>query len=751
MRLSFVQGLLLCLMSSTIIHAQNRKCTSHEDKVFMTGMNEAYKKSLEELEQSSLVQQTLHQAARMQTTDTVFIIPVVVHIVHKASVENISDAQVWSQIAALNADLRRLNQDTANNIAPGLQALGRDVRIEFRLAAIDPDGNPTKGITRRLTTLDDFGGVNTAVDRQSNTTMPALVRNDVKRFANGGVDPWPTNQYLNMWVCNFVVQSGNQLLGYAQFPGLGSPLTDGVVMWFRAFGSNRFGGPFPSLSGSNSLGRTTTHEVGHWLNLRHIWGDEPQCTNDDGVFDTPLQATEQTGCPSGIRFDACTGSGNGIMYQNYMDYTSDNCMNIFTAGQVTRMRTALNGPVRSPLKQTEFLAGPTFPLMSVDAAPIRLINPTSPLGYCKGDMRPVIFLRNWGTNNLTSVRIGMRLNNGSIIDTLWTGILGNYDWTSVELPKIEFSSFGAQTLRIFTYQPNGVSDMRLSNDTLVINLTVTPPNPTNLPIQQSFETNPFPGANWSIRPDTGWVVANVGAFGSTGRSAVRRIFNDLPGDFGRRDTLASPLVTINNALDSLYLYYSYAHRRRNLSPPADFADTLYVLVTDDCSNSWQLVRMRSGPTLSTGVVTTAAFTPTNSEWARDSINISQFIGRSSSIRFAFVTTSRRNNNIYLDDMRLAAFQQGPIGFQDDSEIEGKALFKVYPIPASGTVMIAPTIRKGVLEVIFTDLSGRTLLQKSLEMKDETPIQIDIRGIAAGMYLMHGIHQGRKYTHKLIIE
>jgi hypothetical protein len=717
----------------------------------MMGIHDSFKKSLEELEKNALVQQTLQRAARIQNTDTLFIIPVVVHVVYKTSVENISDAQIWSQISALNADFRRLNSDTANNITPGLRALGRDVRIEFRLAAIDPIGNPTRGITRRLTTLDDFGGVNTPVDRAPNTTTPALVRNDVKRFANGGVDPWPTNQYLNMWVCNFVAQGGDQLLGYAQFPGLGSPLTDGVVMWFRAFGSNRFGGPFPILNGSNTLGRTTTHEVGHWLNLRHIWGDEPACAQDDGVFDTPLQATEQTGCPVGVRFDACTGTGDGILYQNYMDYTSDNCMNIFTAGQVTRMRTALSGPVRSPLKQSEFLAGPTFPLMSVDAAPFRLTNPASNTGYCKGDMRPVIFLRNWGLSNLTSVRIGMRLNNGPVIDTVWNGILGNFDWASVELPKIEFSSFGAQTLRIFTYLPNGVSDMRTSNDTLVINLTVTPPNPTNLPVQQSFETNPFPGTNWSIRPANGWQLANVGAFGASGRSAVRRIFDDGVAEIGRRDTLESPLITINSALDSLYLFFSYAHRRRNLSPPADFADTLYVMVTDDCANSWQVVRVRSGPTLSTGLIATTSFTPTNTEWARDSINISQFIPRSSSIRFAFVTASRRNNNIYLDDMRLVAFQQGPIGFRDDRSTTAEALFKLYPIPASKEVTIMPTILQGSMEFTLTDLAGRSILVKSLDTNTQSSLQLDISEVPAGLYLVHGNFQGRMYTQKLIIE
>ncbi|RMG73063.1 MAG: T9SS C-terminal target domain-containing protein [Bacteroidetes bacterium] len=230
---------------------------------------------------------------------TVITIPVVVHVVYNTAVENISEAQVISQIDILNEDFRRLNADTT---ASSQWAQAADFQMEFCLAKIDPDGFPTNGITRTPTNVSSFN-----------------TNNGVKFDAQGGKDAWPSDTYLNIWVCDL----GNGLLGYAQFPG-GNPATDGVVINYQYFG--RVGTASPPFH----LGRTATHEVGHWLNLRHIWGDGG-CGVDDGVADTPLSDGPNYGCNPGH-----VSCGSVDMVENYMDYGDDICLTAFTAGQRER-------------------------------------------------------------------------------------------------------------------------------------------------------------------------------------------------------------------------------------------------------------------------------------------------------------------------------------------------------------------------------------------------------------------------------
>ncbi len=249
----------------------------------------------------------------------VVTIPVVVHVVYKTNAQNISDAQILSQIDVLNEDFRRTNSDADNQWSQAA-----DTQIEFCLATVDPNGNPTTGITRRSTTKKSF-----------------RTNDDVKKSAKGGVDPWPASDYLNIWVCNL----SNSILGYAQFPG-GSASTDGVVVLYNAFG--RVG----TLNSTFNLGRTCTHEVGHYLNLRHIWGDGG-CSVDDFVNDTPLSDGPNYGCATG--HVSCSSTD---MVENYMDYSDDVCMNLFTSGQAARMQAVLSpGGFRFSLTQSTACSG----------------------------------------------------------------------------------------------------------------------------------------------------------------------------------------------------------------------------------------------------------------------------------------------------------------------------------------------------------------------------------------------------------
>lgn len=245
-------------------------------------------------------------------------IQVVVHVVYNTAAENISTAQIKSQIASLNKDYSATNPD--RNQTPAVwKGLIANPNVKFVLAKKDPNGKPTNGITRTKTTSTSFSD-----------------DDKVKSSATGGADAWPTNKYLNLWVCTFEQTPTGQLLGYAQFPG-GPAATDGVVILNTAFGTKGTAAdPF-------NKGRTATHEIGHWLNLHHIWGDTQHCEGSDFVDDTPNAQLPNFGKPT-FPHITCHNGPNGDMFVNYMDYVDDAAMFMFTSGQVARMSATLEGP-----------------------------------------------------------------------------------------------------------------------------------------------------------------------------------------------------------------------------------------------------------------------------------------------------------------------------------------------------------------------------------------------------------------------
>jgi Pregnancy-associated plasma protein-A len=243
-------------------------------------------------------------------TRAVVTIPVVFHVVHNTDPQNVSDASINAQLQVLNDDYRKLNADI-NQVPTVFQGLESDMEVQFVLAKRDPDGVATTGIERRRTTVTGFPTDNT-----------------MKFYSSGGLDAWDAQKYLNIWVCNLT----GGILGYAQFPG-GADATDGVVI--RA-------GTLPTVStGAYSLGRTATHEVGHWLNLFHTFRggcDRKSTSGGDLVDDTPYVRAASYGCPRRLS-NSCSNDAAPDMTMNYMDYVDDVCMFMFTQGQKVRSQS----------------------------------------------------------------------------------------------------------------------------------------------------------------------------------------------------------------------------------------------------------------------------------------------------------------------------------------------------------------------------------------------------------------------------
>lgn len=253
------------------------------------------------------------------------LIPVVVHVLYHSESLNISDAQIRSGIEALNRDFRRRNADSVQ--APlHFRAMAADMELEFALATSDPSGQATTGIIRQQTSVTDW------------------VNDDKIKFsAKGGSDAWDRNSYLNIWIGNMP-----RSLGYASSPGC-QPALDGIVINTAVFGTL-------GKTGAYNMGRTLVHEAGHWLGLKHIWGDS-DC-GDDGIADTPPQAGFTSGCPA-TPISTCSNGALGDMFMNYMDFTNDACMNLFTQGQKEKVWSCLvKGGVRFSLLSSKGLHQP---------------------------------------------------------------------------------------------------------------------------------------------------------------------------------------------------------------------------------------------------------------------------------------------------------------------------------------------------------------------------------------------------------
>jgi len=566
------------------------------------------------------------QAARTNDNLQPYKIPVVVHIVHRGEAVgtgvNISNAQVLSQIKVLNADFRRLNADSINTPQVFRSVAGK-MNIEFILAQQSPDGDASNGIVRVQGSRNQWSA-------DDDTSLKAL-------------SYWPAEDYLNIWVTDL----SSTLLGYAQFPesslaGLEGAstnrLTDGVVVDYQVFGS-RADGNFNLLS-SFPNGRTTVHEVGHFFGLRHIWGDVTNCTTTtDYVDDTPRQDGSTSGCPSHPQ-SSCS---NAKMFQNYMDYTNDACMNLFTKNQVDRMVTVIeSSPRRLSLLTSKGVEHPG-PVAN-DAGLVAITSPAE--SNCDLFIVPSVQVRNNGTNAITSVRVEVSVNDVAVETRAFDFSPALATNTSA---TITFSNRvlnpGLFDIRFRVLNTNGVEDGKSSDN--IISISTRIPETITSPFSQAF--NQLPSA-WPITNDdngTTWALTTA-ANESTSNTALGLNLFSSSAVNGTTDVIVSPVFSLANA-NSPYFSFDVAYAQRGSN-----ADALRVYVISNCGGLLETNKVfdKSGSILSTAGSLSSSFVPSGAnQWRKEVIDLSAYKGQQR-VQLAFVGVNARGNNIYLDNVAV---------------------------------------------------------------------------------------------------
>lgn len=575
------------------------------------------------------LQKVKSKQANQRAYTGVIQIPVVVHVVHNGeavgSGANISDAQVIAQIEVLNEDFRRQVGTPGYNSHPD----GADTEIEFVLAKRDPAGAASNGINR-------YNGGQAFWERTAieGTLKPATI--------------WNPDEYMNMWTLNFGGADAS-LLGYAQFPdgsgltGLncngGSANTDGLVMGYQFFGSTDKG-TFPNMSAPYDKGRTATHEIGHGLGLRHIWGDG-DCTVDDYMADTPTADGANYGCT------ASTSCGSADMIENYMDYSDDACMNIFTVEQKIRMRTVLLNSDR----RVSWLTSPALTAPATnDAAIVAVNSPTTQT--CSATITPDITVLNTGSNTITSISIISKIDGSQVNNDTWNGTLAVGNSTTITLSSTTVA-LGDYTYSAEINLVNGSTDSESSNNTYAVTFSYT--EGLTLPLTESFESGTFPPVNWtSNNVGSGcyyWV--NQSTTGSDGNDTNTAFINHYNFNSpGSTDELISPIIDLTSE-STAQLQFDVAYARYD----ATNHESLKVYVSTDCGNTYgAAIYDKNG---SNGLETVADqtgdwFPSAAGDWRTETIDLSAYVGNMITVKFE--STNGWGNNLFLDNIYFPSFE-----------------------------------------------------------------------------------------------
>ncbi len=601
---------------------------------------------------------------------TSFTIPIVFHVLHLGGAENISDAQINDAVAILNRDYRKLNADITA-VVPEFTAIAADCNIQFSLATIDDNGNCTNGITRHY-------------DTRTNWTMNLA----------DYVYTWNRTKYLNVYLVNSM-QSG--VAGYAYLPGTAPAPADAIVILHNYVGSIGTSNPYTS--------RALTHEVGHWFNLSHTWGNtnNPQVAcGDDGVSDTPITKGHYS-CNLGNAVDCTVGVVENI--QNYMEYAY--CENMFTQGQRTRMHACLNAATagRNNLSSNSNLMATGI---------------ISPLNNCAPKAEFYV------TNKISCVGNGLAFvdqsYNAPVANWLWSSPL-SANTSTVQLGILNFTNSGITSVKLKVGNVFG-SDSITKQQFVTVLAAGT--NSGAININQGFETGIFPDNNWIASiPQYGSPFLQTNAAAASGTNCVW--VNNYFDNPNEAVSFYSPAFNLQNTFIGLFSFkYVYAQQNANNN------DILKVYVSSNCGTSWDEIFSATGASLSTtgNLEATPILTPTPVQWKTKMINLQPYSGKAK-VYFKFEFTPDVNgpgNNLFIDDININTV----IGIKENAvSLNGINLF---PNPFTQEVTIENTGNEGINSIKIMDISGRTEMEiKPNDAFAKKIVLNNVKELNAGIY------------------
>lgn len=682
----FLASLFALLL--TAINAQERCGTNTAITTLATPQ---FQQHWQQLNQKVEAISAHHNHLRNEQT---LVIPVVVHVVWNTPAQNISDEQIISQIDVLNEDYNRLNADTTNTRSI-FKPIAASANVQFCLAQQDPLGNPTTGITRTYTTVSSFG-----------------VDDEMKFNSTGGTDAWPTDKYLNIWICN-----NWEVWGYSWFPGV-EPEYDGVVVHYEAFGDTL------NVVAPYNKGRTATHEIGHWLGLWHPFDNgcggltPTTCLGSgDRVCDTPSDNTEGSGCDTTTNDCIDTPIDLPDNAENFMDYLADSCINMFTLGQVERMWYFLT-VYRQGLFHSNGCLPPTGTY--ADAIPISVTNPATV--SCNTNYMPTVRVGNIGNTDLDSLWIHYSIDGGLTVSQYWQGNIAPGGFADIALPPSAMA-VGTHSIHVFTETPNGSADPFPANDSLwrqfeIISSTLG----IAAPFSEGFEAGNWLPAGWHTNnPDMNFdwdINSEYGGYNASDNSVIFENFwvNEVVRE--QKDELITPNIDLSSlAAPTLFFDLAYADPGSTY-----YSDTLEVWASDDCGSSWILLWRNGGVSLSSANTPVGSnnFYPNQaSEWKTEYLAI-PFIG-SPAVQLKFVNITGWGYDLYLDNIMV----DNGIGL---TEINNNAAIKVWPNPANNQATIT-TAASGTNVLYVANVLGQVLL--TTEIQSTTTINLE--HFAKGLY------------------
>ncbi|MBI3520107.1 MAG: T9SS type A sorting domain-containing protein [Bacteroidetes bacterium] len=584
-----------------------------------------------------------NQVYKKALSGTIKVIPVVVHIIHNGGTENISDAQIQSQIDVLNEDFRKI-------VGTNGDGNGVDTEIEFCLAKKTPDGKCTNGIVRIQSTLSNH---------------QTYQRSMLKQLSY-----WDNTRYLNMYVVKSINGSSG-ILGYSSFPG-GPPDEDGIVVRHNYFG--RIG------TAAASIGRTTTHEIGHWFGLYHTFNGGcgvDTCADGDYVCDTPPAANPNFGCPT---INSCSIDFPDVndQIQNYLDYSDDNCKDMFTMGQKNRMHATLN-TIRT--------------LIWSDS---NLVYTGCDSGYVT---TPCNVVADFTANSQT-----ICVNNQILFTnkTLNGGI--SYQWyfpggtpvTSTSTnPLITYNALGTYPVKLVAFGSIGSDSVEFLNYVTV----TTPPVGQALPYFEGFESVSFPSSGITIdNPDGGITWERDTTAIQFSGSASAKINNLINTNYGQSDALLLPSFDFTSYSGTPYLFFKWAYAKSDPS----YSDELIVLVSKDCGVNWSQVFYRTGTNLVTGPTQTTPYIPDSTTvWKTANVNLNTY-ATYSNVLIKIVNVTDGGNNLYVDHINLGSNITGI----DDIENNITSL-EVFPNPTIGNFSVHYNLKNTeIITISLFDALGK---------------------------------------------